>query len=397
MTSDLWAGLDDEGRAFLSETLGELGELRESGEPSATGPPVPATQPIGALLGTAARSGASDVHLARNMAPHVRIGGQLRPLADTDPLDQASLDRMLLDLLDSEQQHQLRSTGDLDVGFELSIEGTGVQRFRASLFRQSGGLAAAFRLIPDRIPDLATLGLPAVVGSFAEINSGLVLVTGQTGSGKSTTLASMISAINGQRTAHIVTIEDPIEYRHPVGRCVIQQREVGPDTQSFATALRHALRQDPDVLLIGELRDLETIRTALTAAETGHLVLATLHSSNVTSAVNRLIDVFPEGQQAQIRSQLALSLAGILSQQLVLGRERALEPATEVMVATMAVRNIIREDKIHQLGSTLETSGADGMHTFDQSLAALVRAHRIDRATAMAASHNAASLQEHLG
>ncbi len=411
MTAELWDRLDDEGRAFLSQTLQPDRPLVQGPAPVAPasghepmGAPVvgapsvaaqgPPTVELAELLTATVRAGASDLHLSAEWPPYIRVGGELRPLGGIDPPTRDQLRAMVFASMDASQQDQISRTGDLDMALETEIEGLGLRRFRASIFRQSGSIAAAFRVIADSIPNVAQLGLPRAATGFMELRKGLVLVTGQTGSGKSTTLAAMIETINRQRPAHIITIEDPIEYRLPPGLGVIQQREVGPDTASFSTALRHALRQDPDVLLIGELRDLETIRTALTAAETGHLVLATLHSSNASSAVNRLIDVFPPDQQSQIRSQLALSLEGIISQQLLPGLERPRVPATEVLVATSGARNMIREDKVHQLPSVLETGGTDGMHTFDQSLADLVRRRLISPDVAMGAAQHAGNLQE---
>jgi twitching motility protein PilT len=296
-------------------------------------------------------------------------------------MEPGAVEAVLVDLLDPAQRAALDASGDLDAGFGATIAGA-ERRFRAGVFRETNGLAAAIRIVPPTIPPLADLGLPRVIERFVDLDAGLVLVTGPTGSGKSTTLAAMVEEINRTRPAHIVTIEDPIEYRYTPKEAMIHQREVGIDTVSFASALRHALRQDPDVILLGELRDLDTIRTALTAAETGHLVFATLHSSDATSAVTRIVDVFPGDQQAQIRSQLALSIQGSVSQRLVPSRSGGLVPATEVMVATSGVRNLVREAKLHQLAGMLETGIDLGMHTFDQSLAALVQRGDVDVAAA---------------
>jgi twitching motility protein PilT len=395
-----WHVLDDDGRDFLEQALGQV-------EGGAAPDPAPvqataATGKLATLLQAAVAAGASDLHLSVDLPPHVRVGGVLRPLGpsasvDAGPIEAAEMQRMIDEVLSPEQRRELATSGDLDTGMTLAGTGlltgltpagtgSGGRRFRASLFRQSGTLAAAIRVVPDVIPELDQLGLPPVVSHFAGLTSGLVLVTGPTGSGKSTTLAAMIEEVNRARPAHIVTIEDPIEYRYTPIRSVIQQREIGTDTSSFSAALRRALRQDPDVLLIGELRDLETIRIALTAAETGHLVLATLHSADVASAVNRIIDVFPAEQQTQIRSQMALSVQGCISQRLLPALGGGVVPATEVMVATSAVKNLIRERKVHQLRSTLETGADVGMHTFDQSIASLIRQRRLDPTAAGLAS-----------
>jgi len=381
-----WRTLDDDGRAFLAQALAS-----HAPPPNDT-PPGEVTGQLAELLRRAMAAGASDLHLSAGCRPHLRVRGVLRPMDSSPVLDAATVHELANGPLGPEQRRQLATTGDLDTSLTLGDgDGGAAQRFRANLFRQSGALAAAIRIVPGTIPSLESLGLPPRVSRFADLGSGLVLVTGPTGSGKSTTLAALIEQVNRSRPAHIVTIEDPVEYRYTPDRALIQQREVGSDTGSFATALRQALRQDPDVILIGELRDLETIRTALTAAETGHLVLATLHSADATSAVNRVIDVFPADQQAQIRSQLALSLEGCISQRLLPGPQGALAAVTEVLVATGAVRNLIREDKVHQLRSVLETGGEAGMHTFDQSLARLVRQRVLDPAVARGAADNIAA------
>ncbi len=409
--------LDAEAEAWLSEALGTstaapapAGRVTAE-QPAMAASPLGATGPTAApradddgrvaagqttlasLLQAAIEADASDLHLCAGLPPHVRTAGALRPLAGHPPFGADELDRLLQAALTPAQRARLDACGDLDLGMALG-KGVDAQRVRGAVFVETGSLSAAFRVIPNVVPDLAELGLPAVVDRLADLPRGLVLVTGQTGSGKSTTLAAMVSKINRQRSAHIITVEDPIEYRHAPVRSVIQQREVGADTESFAAAIRHALRQDPDVILIGELRDLETIRTALTAAETGHLVLATLHSSDATSAVNRVIDVFPGDQQSQIRSQLALSLQGSISQHLVPSLQGGRVVATEVMTSNSAVRNLVRDDKVHLLRGVLETSSDDGMHTLDQSLASLVRQRRIDADHARRLVHDAGTFDE---
>jgi len=367
-----WDGLDDDGRAWLSATLGSdaVDDHIESAEPIAesAAPPVPkGPHRLMELFELAASLGASDIHVSAGSAPHLRVRGGLRPVRELGALSAAECEEFLLQLLEPAQRDALRASGDLDAALAIPSAGRS-HRIRASIFRQQGSYAAAFRMIANEIPSMNELGLPPVVGQFAQLDHGLVLVTGRTGSGKSTTLAAMIESINRSRSCHIVTIEDPIEFEYFPRQAVIQQREVGVDTVSFATALRHALRQDPDVILLGELRDLETIRTALTAAETGHLVLATLHSGDASGAIHRLIDVFPADQQSQIRSQLALSLCGILSQSLEPVGPK-LVPITEVLVANGAIRHLIRDDKVHQIRSVIETGVDEGMHTMEQSRA----------------------------
>ena len=417
-----WQALDDDGRDFLAQALGQIdgalgpinGAAGAAGAAGAVGD-IPGraadrqpdrsspegTGRLAALLQAAVAAGASDLHLCAGMAPHLRIHGALRPLSTTGGLDAGVIDaeamqHLLEEVLTPEQRRELAAEGDLDTGMWMEnarlLTGAGAahstgdgRRFRASLFRHSGALAAAIRIVPDTVPSLGELGLPTTLSRLAAIDSGLVLVTGPTGSGKSSTLAAMVDEINRSRVAHVITIEDPIEYRYRPVRSIIQQREIGADTTSFSAALRRALRQDPDVILIGELRDLETIRIALTAAETGHLVLATLHSADATSAVNRIVDVFPASQQAQIRSQLALSVRGSVSQRLVPAVGGGVVPITEVMVTTSAVRNLIREEKVHQLLTTLETGADVGMHSFAQSISSLVKAGRLDPAAAGAA------------
>jgi twitching motility protein PilT len=389
-----WQTLDDDGRAFLAEALSSVGQ--QPSRPDGLPLPAAPTGQLANLLDAAISADASDLHLSVDLPPHLRVRGVLRPLVGSRPMNGGELRDILHEALTAEQRSELAATGDLDCGFTVSTD-RGPRRFRASIFRQSGSLAAAIRIVPSAIPTIESLGLPVVARRFVEQASGLVLVTGPTGSGKSTTLAAMTDEVNRTRVTHILTVEDPIEYRYTPARSVVQQREVGTDTESFAAALRRALRQDPDVILIGELRDLETIQIALTAAETGHLVLATLHSADATSAINRIIDVFPAGQQSQIRSQLALSVCGCICQRLLPRPDGALVPATEVMVATAAVRSLIRESKVHQLRTVLETGGDTGMHTFDQSLASLVKAGQIDLAVARGAAQSLPNLETLVG
>ncbi|MHA3703296.1 type IV pilus twitching motility protein PilT, partial [Jatrophihabitans sp. YIM 134969] len=315
-------------------------------------------------------AGGSDLHLSVGVAPTMRVHGDLRRLADHGPLGGPEIEALLRTIVDGGQWHTFEQTHELDLAYTAPAIG----RFRVNLYRQRGVCGAAFRAIPTVIPELETLGLPPQIEQFAGLPRGLVLVTGPTGSGKTTTLASLLALANRTRSPHIVTIEDPIEFLHDHGTGLVNQREVGGDTASFAAALKHALRQDPDVILVGELRDLETTATALTAAETGHLVFATLHTQSAAQTVDRVIDVFPAHQQGEVRAQLASTLRGVVTQALAPradGAGRAV--VAEVMVATPAIRNLIREGKTHQIPSFMQAGGRDGMLSFDQHLASLVR------------------------
>ncbi len=312
--------------------------------------------------------GASDIHLTVFRPPLYRVNGKIVQ-SDYELLSAEDTQRLCEEIIPNEKaRRQLEETGQAD--FSNSFPGVG--RFRVNIFIQRGSWAAALRLIPVNVPELDKLNLPPVVSELALKESGLILVTGVTGSGKSTTLAAMINLLNHTRNANILTLEDPIEYLHRHGTCMINQREIGTDTESFALALRAALRQDPDVILLGEMRDLETISTALTAAETGHLVLATLHSGSAAQTVERVVDVFPPHQQSQVRIQLANCLQGIISQQLVPkadGSGRVV--AAEILVVTPALRNLIRENKIHQIYSAIQTGSSVGMVTMEKSLKSL--------------------------
>ena len=325
----------------------------------------------------------SDLHITTNSAPQLRVDGQLRPL-DLPLLGAAETKQLVYSVLTDAQKKRFEETRELDFAFGIR----GIARFRCNVFSQRGAVAAVYRLIPDVIRSARELGLPAVIEQLAERPRGLVLVTGPTGCGKSTTLAALIDKINAERHHHILTIEDPIEYIHPHKNCLVNQREVHSDTLSFAPALRAALREDPDVVLIGELRDLETIESALRIAETGHLTFATAHTNSAYQTINRIIDVFPDSQQAQVRTQLSLVLEGIMCQALLprsSGSGRVV--ATEVLIPTPAIRNLIREDKIHQLYSAMQAGQEKlGMQTMNQSLATLVKMRRISMETAVAAS-----------
>jgi twitching motility protein PilT len=313
----------------------------------------------------------------------VRVHGKLRPL-EFLPLNAAETKQLAYSVLTDSQKKRFEETMELDFSFGLR----GLARFRCNVFNQRGAVAAVYRLIPERIRSFQELGIPPVVAQLAERPRGLVLVTGPTGSGKSTTLAALIDKINSEREEHILTIEDPIEYIHQHKKCIVNQREVHGDTQDFANALRAALREDPDIVLIGEMRDLETIEAALRIAETGHLTFATLHTNSAAQTINRIIDVFPAHQQGQIRTQLSLVLEGIVCQSLLpiaSGRGRVV--AMEILVPTPAIRNLVRDDKVHQIYSTMQAGqGQLGMQTMNQSLATLVQRRQITMDTALDAS-----------
>jgi twitching motility protein PilT len=335
------------------------------------------------LLKAMVEKGASDLHLTTGSPPQLRVDGRLTPLR-MDPLSPQDTKQACYSILTDAQKHRFEANNELDLSFGVK----GLARFRANIFVQRGAVAGAFRTIPYKILTFEELGLPPVIEKLAERPRGLILVTGPTGSGKSTTLASIINKINTDHNHHIITIEDPIEYLHPHKNCVVNQREVGADTQSFKAALRYILRQDPDVVLVGEMRDLETIEAALTVSETGHLCLATLHTNSCVQTINRVIDVFPAHQQSQIRTQLSFVLEGVVSQTLLpkaTGGGRVI--ALEVMVPNPAIRNLIREDKIHQIYSQMQI-GQDkfGMQTLNQSLADLYQRRLITLEDAQARS-----------
>ena len=325
------------------------------------------------LLEEVVKKRASDLHIQVGLPPMLRIDGALMPAAGTQPLDEAAVERLVFQILDEDQRQILLKDKEFDFSFAFGTLG----RFRVNAFHERGNLAAALRLIPNEIKSAAELGMPPIISTFAEFPRGLVLVTGPTGSGKSTTLASLIDKINTEKSHHINTIEDPIEFTHKSKKSVVVQREVHYDTYSFSAALRSSLRQDPDVVLIGEMRDLETISAAITIAETGHLVFATLHTNSAAQSIDRMIDVFPPHQQPQIRAQLSNILQAIVSQRLVpsIGGGRVV--AAEVLIANPAVRNIIREGKSHQLDAVIQTSAEQGMQTMDRTLANLVQSGTI--------------------
>jgi twitching motility protein PilT len=329
--------------------------------------------------------GASDLHVTSGARPTLRLQGTLVPLEERPLLTPPVIQRMLYAILTQKQREKFEEQLELDFAYALP----GRARFRVNLYRQRDSLGAAFRIIPYEIKALEELGVPPSIANFAMLARGFVLITGPTGSGKSTTLASLVDLANRQRRDHIMTVEDPIEFLHTHKSCLVNQREVGEDTWSFQNALKHVLRQDPDIILVGEMRDLETISVALTAAETGHLVFATLHTQDAAQTIDRVIDVFPPHQQQQIRVQLAGALQGVVCQTLCKtydGKGRAV--ATEVLVATPAIRNLIREGKTHQIYSSLQAGAKHGMHSLDQHLAELVKAGKVTYETGLEKCHH---------
>ena len=334
---------------------------------------------------------ASDLHITAGAAPMLRVRGSLVPVEGMPELTATDTREFIYAILNNSQRQRLETDWQFDFAYAIP----GVGRFRVNAYYQRGTIGAAFRLIPTETVPIETLGLPSVIRTVARKPRGLVLVTGPTGSGKSTTLASLINEINETRDEHIMTIEDPIEFLHRHKKCIINQRELGGDAQSFSMALKAALRQDPDVILVGEMRDMETIGTALTAAETGHLVFATLHTQDAPQTVDRIIDVFPPAQQGQVRAQLSIGLQGIMTQTLVPTSDGAGRTvACEILVPTPGVRNLIREGKTHQIYSLIQTGAAHGMQTMDSSLAGLVRTGRITQAVAETRSSNLEELRK---
>lgn len=340
---------------------------------------------IDEVLREMVRLGASDVHFTTGAPPMVRVSGALKPLEQFGEVSPDPLRRSLYAILSQRNREKFEEHLELDISHAVR----GVARFRVNIYQQRESVGAAFRVIPYEIKPLEALGVPPVVGQFASLPRGLVLVTGPTGSGKSTTLASIIDLANRTREDHIMTVEDPIEFLHRHKKCIVNQREVGADTHSFTNALKHVLRQDPDIILVGEMRDLETISVALTAAETGHLVFATLHTQDAAQTIDRVIDVFPAHQQEQVRTQLAGAIQGVVCQTLAKradGAGRAV--ATEVLVATPAIRNLIREGKTHQIYSAMQAGAQQGMHTMDQHLADLVKTGRISYEVGLEKCHH---------
>lgn len=371
----------------LGDSVGEAAPQEER----KAGAPMPADDlHIDDLLHIVVDRNASDLHLSANCEPVIREDGQLKRL-NYEKVPAQVTQRMMYDILSDENIHKFETTLELDFSYALPRRA----RFRVNMYRDRGSVAAAFRLIPQKIPTCRDLNLPLLLETLTERPRGLILVTGPTGSGKSTSLAAMINYININKSHHIITIEDPIEYLHTNKLSVINQRELGQDTKSFAAALRASLREDPDVILVGEMRDLETIQLAITAAETGHLVFATLHTNTAAESIDRMIDVFPPGQQEQIRIQLSNNLISVISQQLMVragapGRV----PSIEIMIATPAIRNLIRENKTHQIPSVIQTSGNVGMITMDQALRDLYLKGMITLEDAMSRAVNVDELKK---
>ena len=374
------------------EELSHVERLLQSGIPAeASSGSVPLH--IDDLLRYAVAVGASDLHLTASQPGAIRLHGAIRPIEGCPVLDNEQIRDMVFGILPASQRERFEEEHELDTSHSIN----GVGRFRVNVSLQRGTIAAALRPIPHEMPEFDTLGIPDSVKAFTDLRRGLVLVTGPTGSGKSTTLASLIDIINRTKPLHIVTVEDPIEFLHDHKRSIITQREIGEDTNSFAEALRRVLRQDPDVILVGELRDLETISTALTAAETGHLVFATLHTQDAPQTIDRIIDVFPTNQQEQIRVMLAATLEGVVTQQLIVTAEgNSRVPCSEVLVCTSAIRNLIRQSKTHQIYSLMQVGGSFGMQTMDQGLATLVKQGVISEAIAYDRSSNEEDLRNHL-
>jgi twitching motility protein PilT len=366
------------------------------GIPGATGhaPEEDSQVPIPELLEQVLDTGASDLHLTAGSPPVIRLHGELERLDTYPVLTPRALQGMVYAILPQKMRERLEQELELDMSYSLP----GKARFRVNVYFQRDSIGAAFRLIPYDIKSIGQLALPPVVADLARFPRGFVVVTGPTGSGKSTTLASMVDVVNKERAGHIMTVEDPIEFLHKHQSCIVNQREVGADTHGFAPALKHGLRQDPDVILVGEMRDLETISTAITAAETGHLVFATLHTQDAPQTIDRIIDVFPPHQQQQVRVQLATTIQGIVTQQLLQtteGKGRAV--AVEILIATPAVRNLIREGKVHQIYSVMQAGGRFGMQTMDMSIAGLLKQGKITQQLAFERCHDPDELQRLVG
>jgi twitching motility protein PilT len=347
---------------------------------------------IDQFLKALAEHGGSDLHLTTGAPPLMRLHGEMKPFPFRE-LTAQDMQRLVFEIMHEDWREEFEESMDLDFAYEIP----GVSRFRVNVFWQRKGMGAVFRTIPTEILTADQLNLPEAVRGFARLSKGLVLVTGPTGSGKSTTLAALIDLINETRSDHILTIEDPIEFTHPNKKCLVNQREIGTNTRSFARALRAALREDPDVILVGEMRDRETIELGITAAETGHLVFGTLHTNSAPKTVDRIIDVFPADQQSQIRSMLAESLKGVVSQVLLKkkgGKGRV--AAQEIMVGTSALSNLIRENKVHQIPSIIQTGRKDGMQLLDQHIMDHLMAGTIDPEEAYAKAHNKQAFASHL-
>jgi twitching motility protein PilT len=377
----------------LSKIVAELNRAAPSQKKAAPSRGTGATPSLDQLLAVAGGRNASDVLLIVGAPAVLRVNGALLTLSGP-PIDPDDVRGMVLPLLEPAQLEELQKRKSVDLSFLRENLG----RFRVNIHYQRGTLAASIRLLPSKIPSLESLHLPLSLGKLTERRQGLVLVTGPTGCGKSSTLAALIDIVNSRRAAHVVTIEDPVEYQHTNRNAIIEQIEVGRDTPDFAVTLRSIMRQTPDVILVGEMRDAETMSTALTAAETGHLVFSTLHTNDSIQAMARILDSFPAGNQPQIRQQMSLALAAVIAQQLVPGVDGVMRwPATEVMIATDAVRALIRKGEDHQLRSQISVGKAEGMMTMEQSLADLVRLGRVSRETAYAHGYRTDDLQRYLG
>jgi twitching motility protein PilT len=384
-------GRREDGAAAASSTPKKSEPGTAGGDDSAHSLPDTADADLLLALAQVVLVGGSDLHITANAGPTLRVDGRLQPVINSEVWSHNKVTAALHSILTPEQEAKFTTELELDLAITLTSQA----RFRVNLYQQRGAIGGAFRLIPTEIKQLGNLGMPDVIGRFAALPRGLVLVTGPTGSGKSTTLAALLDLVNRTRADHIVTVEDPIEFLHGNKRSLVNQREVGSDTHSFAAALKHVLRQDPDVILIGELRDLETISVALTAAETGHLVFATLHTQDAAQSIDRVIDVFPPHQQAQVRAQLASTLQGVVCQTLIRrasGTGRV--AATEVLVTTPAIANLIRDGKTHQIHSAMQAGRDLGMHTLDQRLAELVDKGQITHAAALERARDAAGLRQ---
>jgi twitching motility protein PilT len=374
--------------AYGSELSRLVDELNRSTTATKTGE----NASIDRLLAVAVHRGASDIILAAGSAIALRVKGSLSPAAGK-PLTPEELRGLLLPLLTTRQSEELEANKSLDFCF---VRGS-VGRFRANFHYQRGTLAASIRLLPAQIPSLESLHLPAALAQLSERRQGLVLLTGPTGCGKTSTLAALLDLVNARRRDHIITIEDPVEYQHTNRNSIVEQIEVGHDTPSFAHAVRAVLRQDPDVILVGEMRDSETMSAALTAAETGHLVLSSIHTNDTSQTISRILDIFPAGHQSQIRQQLSLALLAIVTQQLVPAADSANRyPAVEILMATNAIRNLIRTGQDHQIRSHISTGRSEGMMTMEQSLAELVGSGRIARDTAFSHCYNTHELRQYL-
>ncbi|NLJ61073.1 MAG: type IV pilus twitching motility protein PilT [Firmicutes bacterium] len=342
------------------------------------------------LLKAAAKSGASDLHITVGLPPMLRVTGKLSPIDELKSLTADDTERLVMSMISEDNKQVFEDEGHVD--FSLGIPGIG--RFRVNAYKQRGTCGAAIRVIPFDVPNLRDLGLPQSIEAFVDKPRGFVVVTGPTGSGKSTTLAALVELINSKRNCHVMTIEDPIEYLHKHKKAIVNQREIGEDAKSFPSALRAALREDPDVILVGEMRDLETMATAITAAETGHLVLATLHTGDAVQTIDRIIDVYPEYQQRQVRVQLAGTLEAVIAQQLIPKKDKSGRvPAVEIMVGTPAVKSLIREGKTHQLRSLIQTGARFGMQTMEQSLRSWVEQGVVSEEDALAVAVDADDLR----